>query len=71
MIFTLYGVTAFQVQYWTGSVWAPVPGGSVINNNLVWRRLTFSPLTTSAIRVWVTGALASFSRITEVEAYTQ
>jgi hypothetical protein len=37
----------------------------------VWRQLTFSPLMTSAIRVWVTGALASYSRITEIEAYTQ
>jgi hypothetical protein len=69
MTFTLYGVTAFQVQYWTGSAWVAVPGGTVSGNNLVWRQLTFSPLTTTAIRVWVTGAMASFSRITEVEAY--
>ena len=40
-------------------------------NNLVWRQFTFGALTTSAIRVWVTGALAGYSRLTEVEAYTQ
>jgi hypothetical protein len=40
-------------------------------NNLVWRQFTFGQLTTSAIRIWVTGALAGYSRITEVEAYTQ
>jgi M6 family metalloprotease-like protein len=71
MTFTLYGVTDFQVQYWTGSGWAAVPGASVSGNNLVWRQFTFSPLTTSAIRVWITGALGGYSRITEVEAYSQ
>jgi hypothetical protein len=70
MTFTLYGVTDFQLQYWTGSAWANVPGGAVSGNNLVWRQVTFSPLTTSSIRVWITGALGGYSRITEVEAYT-
>src|ERR1700741_2063300 len=69
MTFSLYGVTDFQVQYWTGSAWVTVPGGIVSGNNLVWRQVTFSALTTSAIRVWVTGALSGYSRITEVEAY--
>jgi hypothetical protein len=71
MTFSLYGVTDFQVQYWDGNQWAIVPGGTVSGNNLVWRQLSFSPLTTSAIRVWITGALYGNSRITEVEAYTQ
>ena len=26
--FTSYGLTDFDVQYWTGSAWATVPGGS-------------------------------------------
>src|SRR5262249_48878414 len=71
MTFSQYGVTDFQVQYWTGSAWATVPGGTISGNNLVWRQLTFSALTTSAIRIWVTGALGGYSRIAEVEAYTQ
>jgi hypothetical protein len=48
MTFSLYGLTDFQVQYWTGSAWVTVPGGTVSGNNLVWRQLTFSPLMTSA-----------------------
>src|SRR6185503_10428972 len=59
MPFSLYGLTDFQVQYWTGSTWAVVPGGAIAGNTLVWRQLTFSPLTTSKIRIWVTGALAT------------
>src|SRR5215472_18456695 len=51
MTFSLYGLTGFEVQYWTGSAWADVPGGSVSGNNKVWRKLTFTPLTTSKIRV--------------------
>jgi hypothetical protein len=35
----------------------------------VWKKLTFSPVTTDRIRVWVTGAMTNHSRITEVEAY--
>jgi len=69
MTFTQYGITDFQVQYWTGTQWATVPGGTVSGNNLVWRQIAFSPLSTSAIRVMVTGALGSYSRITELEAY--
>ena len=70
MTFTLYGLTAFQVQYWTGSAWADVPGGNITGNNLVWRRLTFAPITTSRIRVLVHAGLNGFSRIAELEAWT-
>jgi|GEM_PF-2722416 len=66
--FSLYGVTAFDVQYWDGSQWVTVPGGSVRGNNLVWRKLTFTPVTTSRIRVVVNNALAGRSRLIEVEA---
>src|SRR6266851_7129932 len=70
MTFSLYGLTDFQVQYWTGTEWLTVPGGAVSGNNLVWRQVTFGALTTSSIRVLVTGALNTWSRIAEVEAYT-
>jgi hypothetical protein len=36
----------------------------------VWRQLLFSPVTTTAIRITVTGALDTWTRLTEVEAYT-
>lgn len=67
--FNSYGITDFEVQYWDGSIWKPVPGGSVSGNNKVWRKFSFSPVTTTRIRVLVTKALAGFSRIAEIEAY--
>ena len=46
-----------------------MPGGAVTNNNLVWRQVTFVPLTTSKIRVNISNALANYSRVMEVEAW--
>jgi len=68
--FSLYGVTDFQVQYWTGTQWTLVPGGTIAGNTQVWRQLLFSPVTTTAIRITVSGALDTWTRLTEVEAYT-
>jgi hypothetical protein len=70
MTFTQYGVTAFQAQYWDGAGWVDLPGGNVTGNNLVWKQLTFAPVSTDRIRVLVNGALAGYSRIVEVEAWT-
>ena len=68
--FSLYGITAFDVQYWTGSAWATVPGASVTGNNKVWRQFTFTPITTTKIRVVVNaGADNAYSRVVEVEAW--
>lgn len=61
-------VKDFQVQYWSGSQWTVVPGGSVTGNQLVWRRFTFMAVSTTAIRVVVTGGPA-LTRIGELEAY--
>jgi hypothetical protein len=69
MTFTLYGLRDFEVQYWNGAAWQTVPGATVTGNNLVWRKFTFAPITTTRIRVLVTASLASYSRITEVEAW--
>jgi uncharacterized protein YqjF (DUF2071 family) len=65
--FALYGVTDFTVFGWDGSTWVSL--GSVSGNNLVKRTVAFSPYTTDRILIYVTGALASSSRITEVEAW--
>src|SRR5262249_12469675 len=59
--FTLYGITAFEVQYWTGSAWVDVPGGNVTGNNRVLRSFSFAPISTDRIRVLVSGALNSNS----------
>ncbi len=69
MTFTKYGLQDFAVEYWTGSTWQAVPGGSVLNNTSVWREFHFAPVMTPRIRVWVTRALGSRSRLIEVEAY--
>ena len=69
MTFSQYGIVAFQVQYWNGLSWQTVSGGNISSNNKVWRKINFSQITTSKIRVNVTNALSSYSRITEVEAW--
>ena len=70
MTFSLYGLTNFEVQYWTGTTWQDVPGGAISGNNSVWRQVTFAPLSTTKIRILVNAALNTWSRITEVEAWT-
>ena len=44
MTFSLYGVRDFTVQYWTGTAWQTVPGGTVTGNTLVWRKFVFAPV---------------------------
>jgi hypothetical protein len=68
--FTQYGITSFDVQYWNGSAWVTVPNGTVTNNNKVWRKFVFTPVSTTKIKVLVNNALASYSRITELEAWS-
>ena len=70
MTFSQYGLTDFTVQYWDGTQWTAVPGGAISGNTLVWRQVTFAALTTTKIRILVTGALATWTRIPEVEAYS-
>jgi subtilisin family serine protease len=69
MTFGLWGLRTFEVQYWTGSSWATIPGATIVNNTLIWRRFTFVPVTTTRIRVHITGALNGYSRVIEVEAW--
>lgn len=69
MTCTVYGIQDFDVQYWDGSQWITVPGGSVIGNDRVMRVFTFSPVTTTKIRVVVNTVRVHFSRIVELEAY--
>lgn len=54
--FALYGPRRFDVQYWTGSSWATIQGGSVSGNDRVWRRLTFPAVTATKIRVLIHAA---------------
>lgn len=71
MTFSTGGATAYTVQYWNGSAWTTVTGGSVTGNNKVGRKFVFSPISTSKIRVTVNGAADNYaSRLVEVEAWT-
>jgi hypothetical protein len=69
LTFSNHGIRAFEVQYWNGSGWVTVPGGSVVGNTKVWRSFTFPAVTTDRIRVWVTNSGNIYSRIAELEAW--
>jgi hypothetical protein len=69
MTFTLFGLSDFVVQYWDGTQWQDIPDGAVAGNRHVLREVNFAPLTTTGVRVLVTGALAGYSRVVEIEAY--
>ncbi|MGB9178630.1 MAG: Ig-like domain-containing protein [Pyrinomonadaceae bacterium] len=69
MTFSQNGMTGYEVQYWNGSAWVDVTGGNVTNNNLVWRRFAFAPLTTSKIRILSHSSPDTWSRATEIEAW--
>ena len=68
LTFSRYGVVNFTVQGWNGSAWVTL--ATVVGNNLVKRTVTFPAVSTARIRVQITHALNSFSRITEIEAWT-
>ena len=66
----VYGIQNFNVQYNNGSGWTDVPGSPITNNNLAWTQLKFSTITNvTAIRVYITAAHATYSRLVELEAY--
>jgi hypothetical protein len=63
------GIKDFEVQYLHGTSWVTVPNGLVTNNTKVWRKFTFSPVTTSKIRVFITASRSTASTVVEVEAF--
>lgn len=42
MTFSSYGLSGYDVQYWNGSAWVTISGGSVTGNNKIWRKFSFS-----------------------------
>ncbi|HEV7473108.1 MAG TPA: hypothetical protein VGN90_03600, partial [Pyrinomonadaceae bacterium] len=68
--FSSYGITNFEVQYWNGSGWVVVPGGTVTGNNLVKRKFVFTAIATNRIRVVVNGSADGYSRVVELEAFS-
>ena len=51
MTWSQWGVNKFTVLSYTGSTWQAVPNGVVYGNSLVWKSITFPPVTTSHIIV--------------------
>lgn len=66
-----YGIRDFEVQYWESSRWPArwITIASVTNNDKVWRKFTFPPLTTMKIRVVITASRDHWTRIVEIEAW--
>jgi hypothetical protein len=70
MTFTLYGLTDFWVQGWSGSGWVTL--ATVSANRYVKRTVSFTPYTTNQIRIQVNGTKDGvWSRVTELEAWGQ
>jgi hypothetical protein len=67
--FTKYGLTGFEVQYWNGSGWATVPGGSVTGNDRVLRKFSFGAVTTTKMRALIHAGADGYSRVWEFEAW--
>jgi hypothetical protein len=63
------GITGFEVQFWTGSAWATVPGAIVSGNTKVWRKFTFPAINTDKIRLVITAARLTVSTVVELEAW--
>ena len=69
MTFSKYGLTDFDLQYWSGNEWQTIPGGSITSNNRVWRKVTFDTIVCPKIRIMVNNSLGGYSRIIEMQAF--
>ena len=67
--FSKYGITDFDVQFWTGRGWRTVPGGAIRGNREAWRMIKVPAIPTDKLRVLVRNALGGTSWIAEIEAY--
>jgi hypothetical protein len=67
MTFTRYGVQDFTVEGRASGGWVTL--GTVSNNNLVKRTVSFGAMTVDRIRVTITRSLSQWSLLTEVEAW--
>lgn len=63
------GITAFEVQFWTGSAWSAIPSAIVTGNNKVWRRFSFPAVNTDKVRVIINASKLQFSTLVEFEAW--
>lgn len=66
--FSLFGITAYTVEYWNGSAWTTLVA-AVSGNNKVWRQHSFAAVATTKLRLVVTAGLANSARLVEFEAW--
>jgi hypothetical protein len=62
-------ITDFVLQYHDGTDWRDIPGASATQNEDPYWNATFAPVTTTRVRLHVTGTQDETSRIWEVELY--
>jgi len=70
LTFAQYGLTDFRIETWNGTAWVTVPNGTITGNTQVWRQVTFPAVTTTKLRLFITGTRDGYSRVTELEAWT-
>ncbi len=70
MTFSLFGVTSFDLSYWSEPLSSWVLIQSITGNNLVWRNVSFAPVTTTQIMINITEALGGYARLAEIEVWT-
>jgi len=71
MTSSFYGLKDFDVQYWNGAAWTTVTGGTITGNNKVWKQFTFTPVSTTKVRVLIHATQDGvWSRVIELEAWT-
>jgi hypothetical protein len=66
---SLFGLRDFRIEYLSGYTWRTVTNGVITGNTLVWRRITFPPVSTSRIRIVITRPVGAYSRVVELEAW--
>jgi len=69
MTFFNNGITGFELQYFDGRNWLPIPGGSVTGNGKVLRKFTFSPVVAEKVRIQINAGRSTYSMLVELEAY--
>jgi flagellar hook-associated protein 2 len=66
-----YGIRDFYYEYWDGSAWVAL-GDPVTGNTASQSTISFSPVTTTKIRLNVTASNdGQYSRVTEIEAFQE
>lgn len=69
MTFSLFGVTAFRINYWDSAIGQWVIITEVQGNNKVWRNVQFPVVTTSKLSIMILNGVNSYSRVVEIEAW--